>query len=86
MADQAEIAHLLDLPLELEATLAGPALRVEELLALEVGSIIPTRAAAGESIDIFAAGAYIGSGELGGAHGKTVVRMVRFNDNPVQQQ
>jgi len=78
MADHPEIAHLLDLPLALEATLTGPALRVEELLALEVGSIIPTSSAAGESVDVFASGAYIGSGELGAAHGQTVVRMVRF--------
>ena len=78
MAESTEIAHLLDLPLELEATLAGPSLRVEDLLDLEVGSIIPTRAAAGENIDIFAGGAYLGSGALGGAHGQTVVRMVRF--------
>jgi flagellar motor switch/type III secretory pathway protein FliN len=78
MADQSEVAHLMDLPLALEATLAGPSLRVEQLLALEVGTVIPTTAAAGANIDVFAGGAYIGSGELGGAHGHTVVRMVRF--------
>jgi flagellar motor switch/type III secretory pathway protein FliN len=78
MADHSEIAHLLDLPLQLEATLAGPALRVEQLLALEPGTVIPTTSAAGESVDLFAGGAYIGSGELGGAHGQLVVRMVRF--------
>jgi flagellar motor switch/type III secretory pathway protein FliN len=78
MADFPEIARLLDLPLALEATLEGPALRVEELLQLEVGSVIPTRSTAGGNIDLFAGGAYIGSGELGGAHGRTVVRMVRF--------
>jgi flagellar motor switch/type III secretory pathway protein FliN len=73
-----EIAHLLDLPMALEATLAGPSLRVEELMALEAGSVISTSAPAGENIDVFAGGTYIGSGELGGAHGKTIVRMVRF--------
>ncbi len=78
MADHSEIAHLVDLPLSLEATLAGPSLRVEQLLALEVGSIVATNATAGDNIDVFAGGAYIGSGELGGVHGHTVVRMVRF--------
>jgi flagellar motor switch/type III secretory pathway protein FliN len=78
MTDYPEIAHLLDLPLELEATLEGPALRVEEVLALEIGSVIPTRSVAGDNVDVFAGGAYIGSGELGGAQGRTVVRMIRF--------
>jgi len=78
MADHSEIAHLMDLPLALEATLSGPALRVEELLSLQAGSLIATSSAAGESVDVYAGGAYIGSGELGSAHGQTVVRMVRF--------
>lgn len=80
MADFAELAHLVDLPLELEATLEGPALRVEDVLALEVGSLIPTRSAAGDNIDVYAGGAFIGSGELGVSHGRTVVRMVRFKN------
>ncbi|HUA63488.1 MAG TPA: FliM/FliN family flagellar motor C-terminal domain-containing protein [Verrucomicrobiae bacterium] len=78
MADHPEIAHLLDLPMALEATLAGPILRVEELLELGVGSMIPTQSAAGETIDVFAGGARIGRGELGGARGRTTVRMVWF--------
>jgi flagellar motor switch/type III secretory pathway protein FliN len=78
VADLPEVAHLLDIPLEVEAVVDGPVLRVSELLSLSVGSVIATSLAAGENIDIFAGKAYIGAGELTSANSHSVVRMVKF--------
>ena len=81
MVAPAKMEHLLDLPVRLEATLPGPALRVSELLALEEGSLIRTNRAAGETADIFAAGSLIGCAELMAANGRRAARMLRFDRN-----
>ena len=78
MAEVSEFAHLLDIPVDVEATLPGPALTVEELLNLSAGSLVATDRPAGETIDVYAGDAYIGAGELAGTDGRPVVRMVRF--------
>jgi flagellar motor switch/type III secretory pathway protein FliN len=78
VADLPEVAHLLDIPLEVEAVVDGPVLRVSDLLSLGVGSVVATSLAAGENIDIFAGKAYIGAGELTSANSHSVVRMVKF--------
>jgi flagellar motor switch/type III secretory pathway protein FliN len=73
-----QLARLLDLPFQVEATLPGPTLRVSQLLSLKAGSLICTTHLAGESVDVFAGNAYIGSGELNVMNGRRGVRMVRF--------
>lgn len=78
MADSTEVAHLADIPLEVEALVAGPVLRVGELLALGVGSVLATSHPAGGNVEIFVGGAYVGAGELARATGRRVVRMVQF--------
>jgi flagellar motor switch/type III secretory pathway protein FliN len=78
MANLARIGHLLDIPLEVEAVVEGRALRVSELLELAVGSLVVSGRAAGESVDILAGRALLGSGELARANGHRVVRMVSF--------
>lgn len=78
MANLAQVGHLLDVPLEVEAVVDGHALRVSELLELAVGSLVVTGRAAGESVDVLAGGAPLGSGELARANGHRVVRMVSF--------
>jgi flagellar motor switch/type III secretory pathway protein FliN len=78
MAGSSEIAHLLDVPLFVEATVPGPTLTVSELLALSVGSLITTGRAAGENIEIIAGEVRIGAGELSSANGRAAVRVVRF--------
>jgi len=80
MSDPSALSHLFDIPLEVEATVNGPALRVSELLALREGSVIATRRAAGENIDLFAGDAYIGSGELAQINGCMAVRMVKLKE------
>lgn len=78
MAKLAQVGHLLDIPLELEAVVDGLPLRVSELLELAVGSLVVSGRAAGENVDVRAGGAPLGSGELARANGHRVVRMVNF--------
>jgi flagellar motor switch/type III secretory pathway protein FliN len=78
MADLQQVAHLLDIPLEVEAVVEGRSLRVSELLELAVGSLVVSGRAAGESVDIFAGQAFLGAGEMARANGHRVVRMVKF--------
>jgi flagellar motor switch/type III secretory pathway protein FliN len=78
MANLAQVGHLLDVPLEVEAVVDGRALRVSELLELAVGSLVIGSRAAGESVDVLAGGTLLGSGELARANGHRVVRMVSF--------
>lgn len=80
MTDPSLLAHLFDIPLRVEATVAGPAVRVSELLTLRAGSVIATRRAAGENIDLFVGNAYIGSGELAQINGRIAVRMVKIKE------
>ena len=76
--DASQLARLLDLSFQVEATLPGPTLRVSQLLNLKAGSLISTTHPAGESVDVFAGAAYIGSGELNVVNGRHAVRMVRL--------
>jgi len=78
MANLAQVGHLLDIPLEVEAVVEGRALCVSELLELTVGSLVVSGRAAGESVDILAGRTLLGSGELARANGHRVVRMVSF--------
>ncbi len=78
MANLAQVAHLLDIPLEVEAVVEGRALRVSELLELTVGSLVVSGRAAGENVDVLAGRTLLGSGELARGNGHRVVRMVNF--------
>jgi flagellar motor switch protein FliN/FliY len=78
MANLTQAKHLLDIPLEVEAVVAGDVLRVSELLELGVGTLVLSNRAAGESVDVLVGGTLLGSGELARANGHRVVRMVDF--------
>jgi flagellar motor switch/type III secretory pathway protein FliN len=78
MAELAQARHLLDISLEVEAVVEGRVLRVSELLELQVGSLVLSDRAAGESVDVQAGRALLGTGELARANGRRVVRMVNF--------
>lgn len=75
-----QLARLMDLPFQLEAVLPGPSLRFSQLLKLNAGSLITTSYLAGESVEVRAGSAYIGSGELNIVNGGRGVRMVRFSN------
>lgn len=59
-----EIAHLADVPIEIEIELARKTMALREILALTVGSVVKMPRSAGENIDILAGGTLIGSGEV----------------------
>jgi len=79
MATPPELEHVLDIPICVEALLPGPPMRVGDLAALAEGSLINTGRQAGETVEIFAAGALLGFAELANADGRCAVRMVRFH-------
>jgi flagellar motor switch/type III secretory pathway protein FliN len=80
MTIPAELEHVFDVPVYFEAILEGPSLSVRQLLALAAGSLIKTARPAGETVEVFAAGASIGFAELTETDGCRAVRMVRFHE------
>lgn len=61
---RAELAHLSNVPLLLEARIPCVRLTVEEILNLDTGSVVTTGRAAGESVDVSVSGQPISQGEL----------------------
>lgn len=72
-----DYSRFMEVPLEVEALVEGPRLRVRDLLALRVGSVIETGRMAGENVDVLAGKSPLGVGELSAAHGKAIVRVLR---------
>ena len=73
-----DFTRFMEVPLEVEAVVEGPRLRVRELLALRVGSVIETSRLAGENVDVVAGKTLLGVGELTASRGKAIVRVLRF--------
>ena len=73
-----QFSLLDDVPVDIEAAVAGPRMRVSEILAWRPGSVVSTGLRAGESIDVFAGRARIGTGEFSSDGRREVIRMVRF--------
>jgi flagellar motor switch/type III secretory pathway protein FliN len=73
-----QLSLLDDVPVDIEAAVAGPKMRVSEILALRAGSVISTGLRAGESIGVFSGCARIGAGEFSSNGQRVVIRMVRF--------
>ena len=73
-----QLSLLNDVPVDIEAAVAGPRMRVSEILALRAGSVISTGLRSGENIDVFAGCARIGAGEFSSTDQRVVIRMVRF--------
>ena len=59
-----ELAHLSDVPLEVEVELDRHIVTIKEVLQLEKGSILPLNKAAGEPVEIVVGGVSIGTGEV----------------------
>jgi flagellar motor switch/type III secretory pathway protein FliN len=79
--DSLDLARFPDIVLKVDAALAGPVLKVDELLALRPGSVILTGRPAGDNVIVTAGQALLGKGELGCSRGKTVVRMLSFGSD-----
>jgi flagellar motor switch protein FliN/FliY len=75
-----QIAHLGDIPIEVEIELDRKIMTVRDLLALDLGSVIKMPRSAGENIDIVIGGAPVGSGEIVIIDETVGVRITDFND------
>lgn len=71
----AELLHISDVPLTLEARLECRSLSVGDLLELRPGSILRTDRAAGEQVDLHLGGHPLGPGELMVQEGKLAARL-----------
>jgi flagellar motor switch protein FliN len=75
-----EIAHLADVPIEVEIELARKTMALRDILALAVGSVVKMPRSAGENIDILAGGTLIGSGEVVIIEETVGIRITDFKD------
>ncbi len=75
-----EIAHLADVPIDVEIELARKTMALRDILALSVGSVIKMPRSAGENIDILAGGTLIASGEVVIIEETVGIRITDFKD------
>lgn len=59
-----EIAHLADVPVQLEVELGRKTMTISEILKIETDNVIGMPRSAGENMDIFVGGALFGYGEI----------------------
>jgi flagellar motor switch protein FliN/FliY len=59
-----EIGHLADTPIELEVELDRRTMRLEDILAIDVGRVVELTRSAGENVDILVDGTVIAFGEI----------------------
>jgi flagellar motor switch protein FliN/FliY len=64
MSASEQIAHIADVPIDVEVELDRRVMTVAEVLDLNAGSVIRMTRSAGENIDILIGGALIGFGEI----------------------
>jgi flagellar motor switch protein FliN/FliY len=59
-----EIAHLTDVPVEVEVELDRRVMTIAQILELEQDSVIRMKRSAGDNIDILVGGTLVGFGEI----------------------
>ena len=74
-----QIAHIAEVPVEIEVQLDQRWMKMSEVLALEIGSIIAMERSAGENIDIFVGSELAGFGEIVVVENILGVRITDFN-------
>jgi flagellar motor switch protein FliN/FliY len=74
-----EIAHLADVPIDVEVELGRKVMRIADILGLDVDSVIRMPRSAGENIDILVGGTVIGYGEIVIIEDAVGVRITDFN-------
>ncbi len=75
-----EIAHIADIPATIDIELDRVTMTVREVLALDAGSIIKTKRAAGDNVTISFGGAAIGAGEIVIMDESVGVRITNFQE------
>lgn len=74
-----EIAHIAEVPIEVEVQLDRRWMKLSEILALEEGSVIEMHRSAGENIDIFIGSKLAAFGEIVIIENTMGVRITDFN-------
>jgi flagellar motor switch protein FliN/FliY len=74
-----EIAHIANVPIEIEVQLDRRWMKLSEILALEEGSVIEMNRSAGENIDIFIGKKLTAFGEIVIIETTMGVRITDFN-------
>ncbi|MEQ1945890.1 MAG: FliM/FliN family flagellar motor switch protein [Bryobacteraceae bacterium] len=75
-----EIAYFADVPLDVDIELDRRKMTVEEILALEPGSVVKLPRSAGENIDVLIGGTVVGSGEIVIIEDTVGVRITDFRE------
>jgi flagellar motor switch protein FliN len=79
MTAQEEIAHIANVPVDLEVQLDQRRMKLSEILSLEEGSIIEMRRSAGENLDIYIGSKLAAYGEMVIIESIMGVRITDFN-------
>ena len=79
MSPVEEIAHIAEVPLEVEVQLDQRWMKMSEILSLEEGSVIEMRRSAGENIDIYIGSRLTAFGEIVIIESIMGVRITDFN-------
>ncbi|MDP9054986.1 MAG: FliM/FliN family flagellar motor switch protein [Acidobacteriota bacterium] len=79
MAPLEEVAHIGNVPIDIEVQLDSRWMKLSEILALEEGGIIEMRRSAGENIDIFIGKKLAAFGEIVIIESTMGVRITDFN-------
>ncbi len=80
MSPAEEVAGMATIPIDIEVELDRQIMRLQDVLALEEGSVIKTERSAGENIDIYIGGRLGGSGEIVVIEDTIGVRITDFLD------
>lgn len=73
-----ELAHIADLPLDIEVELDRKIMTIRSILELRRGSLIRLTRSAGENIDILVGGTVLGYGEIVVIEDRIGVRITDF--------
>jgi flagellar motor switch protein FliN/FliY len=79
MTAQEQVAHIAQVPIQLEVQLDRRWMKLSEILALEEGSIVEMTRSAGENIDIFIGSKLAAFGEIVIIESTMGVRITDFN-------
>ena len=74
-----EVAHIANVPIELEVQLDRRFMKISEILSLEEGSVIEMERSAGENIDIYIGSRLAAFGEIVIIENIMGVRITDFN-------
>ncbi|MCP5119822.1 MAG: hypothetical protein GY953_54180 [bacterium] len=77
---QEQVAHLADIPIEIEVELDRQLMTVRQILGLDRGSVIQLDRSAGENIDILIGEALVAFGEIVILEEHMGVRITDFNE------